>query len=89
MLLELAALKCHNQFGYKNDRTTDLCIFILKYVTIHFSSRDSPVFICYLDASKAFDCIHFGFLFDTLLSRGMPALIGCLLVFWYTHQQVF
>ena len=46
----------------------------------------SPLFIWYLDASKAFDRINVGVLFDNLLSREMPAIVIQLLVYLYTKH---
>jgi hypothetical protein len=75
-----------NQFGFKRGHGTDLCTYTLKHVIDYFTSMGSPLFICYLDASKAFDRVNFWILFDNLLNRGMPAIVVRLLVFWYTKQ---
>jgi hypothetical protein len=80
-------ITCHNQFGFKEDHSTDMCLFSLKQVVDYYSSLSSPVFICYLDASKAFDRLNFWVLFDKLLKRGLPIIIICLLVFWYANHQ--
>ena len=47
----------------------------------------SPLYICYLDASKAFDRLNFWVLFQKLLDRNLPPIIIRLLVFWYTKQK--
>ena len=39
-----------NQFGFKNDHSTDLCTFTLKQITDYYNCKSSPVYICYLDA---------------------------------------
>ena len=44
------------------------------------------LFICYLDASKAFDKLKCWVLFDNWLKKGMPAIVIRLIVFWYTKQ---
>ena len=44
-----------NQFGFKKGHSTDHCIFALKNVIQYYKSNNSPVFSCFLDASKAFD----------------------------------
>jgi hypothetical protein len=77
----------HNQFGFKAGHSTDKCTFVLKHVIDYYTSMSSPVFICYLDASKAFDRINFWVLFDKLLSRKVPIIIIRILAFWYTNQQ--
>jgi len=42
-----------NQFGFKSNHATGVCLFSLKY----YNSRSSPVYVCHLDPSKAFDRI--------------------------------
>ena len=46
----------------------------------------SPVYLCFLDASKAFDRVHHNLLFDKLMKRNVPHIIVRLLLFWYTSQ---
>ena len=46
----------------------------------------SPVYICYLDASKAFDRINHCQLFTKLISRGVPTIAVRLLCNWYCTQ---
>ena len=42
---------------------------------------------CLLDASKAFDKIHFGKLFKTLISKNLPPLIIRLILSSYISQE--
>jgi hypothetical protein len=51
---------CDNQFGFKRKHGTDLCIFTLKNVVQYYRDRNSPVYSCFLDASKAFDRVTTG-----------------------------
>ena len=80
---------CSNQFGFKDSHSTDMCVYSLKYIIDFYHNMSSPMFICYLDASKAFDRLNFWVLFDKLLTRGLPAIIVRLLMFWYTHQNFY
>ena len=48
---------------------------------------NSPVFVCYLDASKAFDRINHWCLFSKLIDRNIDILYVRLLLYWYCHQQ--
>ena len=43
-----------NQFGFSTKHSTDMCVFALKQVIDFYISNNSPMFICYMDASKAF-----------------------------------
>jgi hypothetical protein len=61
-------LECQdNQFGFKSSHSTDMCVYVLKQVISFYSECSSPLFITYLDASKAFDRVNFYKLFDKLM----------------------
>ena len=68
-------LTCHNEFGFKHAHSADHCTFALKQVIDYYSHMGSPVYICYLDESKAFDCLNLWVLFDKLLNRGLLLLL--------------
>ena len=82
------ALLCtsDNQFGFKNNGSTDMCVFTLKHVIDYYRNNGSPVYLCFLDASKAFDRVHHNLLFDKLKKRKVPHIIIRLLILWYTSQ---
>ncbi len=77
-----------NQYGFKKKSSTDLCVFAFKEIVKIYRNQSSPVYICFIDASKAFDRVSHWILFKKLLSR-LPVIIVRLLIFWYTHQQFF
>ena len=75
--LLLVRLKNHlyttdNQFSFKTKHSTDMCVFTLKSVIDLYISSSSPVYVCYMDASKAFDKVNFWCLFEKLLQRNVP-----------------
>ena len=46
-----------NQFGFRTDHSTDMCILVLKDVINYYNCLSTPVFMCFLDIRKAFDRI--------------------------------
>ena len=79
---------CSNQFDFKKDHSTDLCIYALKEYIEYYKNRHTSVFVTMLDASKAFDRVNFWLLFQKLLSRNVPLFIVRILAMWYTHQKM-
>ena len=77
-----------NQFGFKSKHSTDMCIFTLKQIIEFYVSKGSPVYVCYLDASKAFDRISHWSLFAKLIDRQVNPLFVRLLFFWYSQQTM-
>ena len=75
-----------NQFGFRNKHSTDMCVFALQQIIDLYVSLNSPVYICYLDASKAFDRINHWSLFNKLLNRSVPKIVVRFIMFWYTNQ---
>ena len=54
--LEMFVLTTDNQFGFKRKDGTDMCIYALKKIV---GRQNSTVFMCFIDASKAFDRINY------------------------------
>ena len=64
-----------NQFGFKKKLSTDMCVYAFKEIINIYKKHSSPLFICFLDASKAFDKINYWSLFDKLINRKVPLFI--------------
>ena len=64
-----------HQFGFKTGHSTDMCIFLLKEIIDFYKNHSSPVFLCFLDATKAFDRVNHWTLFHKLLDRHVPLYI--------------
>ena len=75
-----------NQFGFKSNSLTDICVFTFKEIVEYYNYHSSPVYVSYLDASKAFDRINHWKLFRKLSDRGMPIIVTRLLSVWYSTQ---
>ena len=71
------------QFYFKSGYSTDICIYTLKEIIHFYKSHSSPVFVCYMDATKAFDKINHWTLFNKLIDRGVPLIIVRMLYYWY------
>ena len=46
------------QFGFKSNHSTDLCIYTLKEVIDFYHSQSTSIYMCFMDASKAFDRVN-------------------------------
>jgi len=86
--IEEHVLSHDNQFGFKKKHSTDLCIFALKNVVDYYKKCSSPVFSCFLDASKAFDRINHWTLFKKMVDKNVPIVIIRILLYWYRQQDV-
>lgn len=76
-----------NQFAYKSKHSTDMALFLLKQTTEAYRTKNTPVFICTMDLSKAFDRVSHKRLFDILEKRALPKYITETLRFWYATQK--
>ena len=79
-----------HQFGFKNNHSTDICIdvFLAKSIMKYYTEHGSPVFTCFLDASKAFDRINHWTLFRKMIDSKMPLIIVRIIMFLYQSQLV-
>jgi hypothetical protein len=77
------------QFGFKPQHGTDQCIFALKEVIDLYTASSSPVYVCFMDASKAFDRVNHFILCDKLLDRGIPVIVTRLLYTWFSTQTFY
>ena len=76
------------QFGFKPEHSTTYATFVLKETINYYTKQGSPVYVCFLDASKAFDRVCHSKLFQILSERGVPSPYLKLLIQWYTSQKM-
>ena len=67
-----------NQLGFKHSHATDLCIFLVKETIQYYKANGSSIFLTFLDASKAFDRVNHGTLFQCLLNAMYHMFTGTL-----------
>ena len=65
-----------------------MCIFTVKYVIKYYNLYNSPVYSCFLDASKAYDRVNHWALFKKLLKRSISVIIVRIIMFWYSKQEI-
>ena len=89
-VIEPFIVTCDNQFGFKKKHSTEHCIYALKNVISYYNWFGSPVYTCFLDASKAFDRVEHWSLFKKLIDRNanVPLVVVRLLVHWYRQQTL-
>ena len=75
------------QFGFKREHSTDLCLFAFKEIVNYYTSNGGPMYVCFLDASKAFDRVNHFKLIQKLIDRKLPLYIVRLIYFWYRNQM--
>ena len=76
-----------NQFAYKVEHSTDMALFSFKQTVSIYRTKNTPIFICTMDLSKAFDRVCHKKLFEILEKRGISIYIIQLLKYWYRAQQ--
>ena len=76
------------QFGFQKGSSTALCTWTLTESINYFVNRGSPVYLCLLDMTKAFDLVKLDLLFDKL-SKRIPALFVRFIMYTYINQQCY
>ena len=76
----------HLQFGFQKGLSTSLCTWSLTETVNHFRNRGSPIFMCLMDLTKAFDLVKLSILFRKLSDKVSPIFIR-FLICSYLNQE--
>ena len=77
------------QFAFKKCHSTSMCTALVKEVVSYYNGRNTNVYACLLDATKAFDCVRYDKLFELLLKKDIPGTVIRLLLDLYTRQYAY
>ena len=79
-----------NQFGFKKNLGTEMCVFALKQYLKDYNNNNTNICVAFLDArSKAFDKLNHNILFHRLKDNNVPSYIIIFLNYWYRNQRIY
>ncbi|XP_049882113.1 uncharacterized protein LOC126378053 [Pectinophora gossypiella] len=77
-----------NQFGFRPSLSTESAILCLKQTVQYYTERNTPVFACFLDLSKAFDLVSYDVLWKKMVNdTTLPLDIVSIFKYWYSNQR--
>ena len=76
------------QFGFKKHSSTTLCSAMVLETASYYVNNDSYVYSVFLDATKAFDRVHYCKLFRVLLDKNFCPVYARMLLHMYVNQRV-
>ncbi len=76
------------QYAFKGQHDTIMCKLATKETIKYYLRNGSDVYMCLIDASKAFDRVHHHMLFQLLIERGLPAGVLRTLLDSYKRQRL-
>lgn len=74
------------QFGFRPGLSTESAILSLKHTVRYYVDRQTPVYACFLDMSKAFDTVCYDVLWKKLRDTSLPRELCSVFEYWYAHQ---
>ena len=76
------------QFGFKSESSTTQCSFVMNETIDYYTFNHTNVYVLMLDATKAFDRVHYCKLFKVMLQRKISPIVIRLLMNMYTGQRL-
>lgn len=77
------------QHGFRRFYSTTTANVVLKETIHNYTHKNSNVYACLMDLTKAFDKVTHCKLFEKLFRLGVPSYFVNILSYWYSHQNVF
>ena len=77
-----------NQFGFRKDKSTTDCLFILHGLIEHFLNKSEKFYCCFVDLSRAFDGLDRDVLWHKLIKSGISCKIVNLLKNMYSKIKL-
>ncbi|CAF4958321.1 unnamed protein product [Pieris macdunnoughi] len=75
------------QFGFRPGLSTEAAILSLKHTVQYYTKRNTPVYACFLDLTRAFDLVSYDVLWRKMEDRGVPTQLLNIFKFWYAKQN--
>ncbi len=79
---------CENQFGFRKDKSTTDCLFILHGLIQHYLSNPRNLYCCFVDLTRAFDSVDRSVLWFKLQRAGISCKIINLIKDMYNKIQL-
>ena len=76
------------QFGFQRKCSASMCTWLMTETINYFTNKGSPVYLCLLDLTKAFDLVKHDLLFEKLKTRVHPLFLR-LVIYSYLNQSVY
>ena len=77
------------QFGFKSGTSTRQCSWLVQEIVGHYLREGSNPLVVVLDCIKAFNLCKFDQLFKSVLEKGMPPIVVCVLMYMYEEQYAW
>ena len=75
------------QAGFRKDRGTRDQLANIRWIIVKASKSQKNIYFCFIDYSKAFDCVDHNKLWKILKEMGIPDHLTCLLRNLYAGQE--
>jgi hypothetical protein len=80
-------VKLHDaQFGFREGLSTESAILALKHTVSYYVKRNTPIYACFLDLSKAFDTVSYDIMWSKLKEAGINPAVTGIMSHWYSNQ---